>query len=244
LRTRVINERARALLACRDVDSAREALVGNAMLQRLFMTVLVVTTVLWPALGIGQTDDPGPVRVGDRWTYEVKDAATEDIRTVMTYVVVDIDNKEISTRVNYRGKDRPRPIVFDSQWAIIDDSVWKYRPAGYLGIKTPLQVGKTWRSETNATNIQNGTALRTSSVTKVVSQEKITTRAGTFDTYRVETNVTQTNSKDATKISRSTFVDWYAPTINRWVKRTFQTRFEGRIRDSVVEELTEYSRKP
>ncbi len=101
------------------------------MLQRLFVTVLVATTVLWPALGIGQTDDPGPVRVGDRWTYEVKDAATEDIRTVMTYVVVDIDDKEISTRVSYRGKDRPRPIVFDSQWAILDDSVLEI-PAGRL----------------------------------------------------------------------------------------------------------------
>ena len=214
------------------------------MLQRLFVTVLVVTTVLWPALGIGQTDDPGPVRVGDRWTYEVKDAATEDIRAVMTVVVVDIDDKEITTRVSSRGKDRPRTIVFDSQWAMLDDSVWKHRPAGLIGIRTPLQVGKTWRTETNATNMQNGTALRTSSVAKVVAQEKTTTQAGTFDTYRIETSVTQVNSKDATKSSRMAFVDWYAPAINRWVKRIFEVRAEGRVRDSAVEELTDHSRKP
>ncbi len=86
--------------------------------------------------------------------------------------------------------------------------------------------------------------MRTSSVAKVVAQEKTTTQAGTFDTYRIETSVTQVNSKDATKSSRTTIVDWYAPAINRWVKRTFQARWEGRVRDSTVEALTEYSRKP
>jgi len=209
-----------------------------------FVAVLVVSAVLRPALGIGQTDDPGPVRVGDRWTYEVKDAATGDLRTVMTIVAVEINDKEITTRVSYRGNDLPRTIVFDSQWAIIDDSVWKNRPAGVLGIRTPLQVGKTWRSEANSTNMQTGTALRCSSVAKVVAQEKITTQAGTFDIFRVETSILQVNSKDATKSARLTYVHWYAPAINRWVKQTLEFRVEGRVRDSTVEELTDHSRKP
>lgn len=214
------------------------------MLRRLFVAVLMVTTVLWPALGIGQTDGPGPVRVGDRWTHEVKDGATGDIRTVMTLVVVDINDKETTTRVTYRGKDRPRTIAFDSQWAVLDDSVWKNRPAGLLGIKTPLQVGKTWRSETNSTNMHTGTTLRCSSVAKVVAQEKLTTQAGTFDTYRIETSMTQVNSNDATKSARLTYVHWYSPAINHWVKKTFEIRVEGRVRDSSMEELIEHSRKP
>ena len=41
----------------------------------------------------------------------------------------------------------------------------------------------------------------------------------------------------------STFVFWYAATVNRWVKRKTEARYEGRLRDSYVEELTEYSRK-
>lgn len=215
------------------------------MLQRLLVAVLVATAILWwPEFGIGQTDDPGPVRVGDRWTFEVKDAATGDIRNVFTLVVVDINDKEITTRVSYRGKDRPRTVIFDPQWAVLDDSVWKNRPAGLVGIRTPLQVGKTWRSETNGTNMQTGTALRSSSIAKVVAQEKITTQAGTFDTFRVETSIMQVNSKDATKSARLAFVHWYAPAINHWVKKTFELRVEGRLRDSTVDELTEYSRKP
>jgi hypothetical protein len=218
--------------------------MGISILQHLFVAVLAVTAVLRPALGIAQTDDPGPVRVGDRWTYEVKDAATGDIRTVMTIVAVEINDKEITTRVSYRGNDRPRTIVFDPQWAVLDDSVWRNRPAGLIGIRTPLQVGKTWRSETNSTNMQNGIALRCSSVAKVVAQERITTQAGTFDTFRVETSISQVNSKDATKSARLTYVHWYAPAINHWAKKTFELRVEGRVRDSTVEELTDHSRKP
>ena len=163
---------------------------------------------------------------------------------MFTLVVVDINDKEITTRVSYRGKDRPRTIIFDSQWAVLDDSVWKNGPEGLTGIRTPLQVGKTWRSETNSTNMQTGTALRSSSVAKVVAQEKITTRAGTFDTFRVETSLTQINSKDATKSARLAYVHWYAPAINQWVKKTFELRVEGRVRDSTVDELIDYLRKP
>jgi hypothetical protein len=218
--------------------------MGKCMLQRLPVAVFVVTAVLCPAVSIGQTDEPGPVRVGDRWTYEVKDAATGDIRNVFTLVVGEITDKEITTRVSSRGKDRPRTVVFDPQWGIVDDSVVKYRPASLLGIRTPLTVGKEWRSETNAANMQTGNVFRTSTVTRVVAAEKTTTVAGTFDTFRVEVDVAQVNAKDATKASKSKHVFWYAPAINRWVKKTYEIRFEGRVRDSTVDELTEYSRKP
>jgi hypothetical protein len=32
--------------------------------------------------------------------------------------------------------------------------------------------------------------------------------------------------------------------VNRWVKKRTEGRYEGRVRDSYVEELTDYSRKP
>jgi hypothetical protein len=185
------------------------------------------------------------VRVGDRWTYETKDAATGDIRRVFTLVVAGITDKEITTRVSLRGKDRPRTIVFvDLQWGTIDDGITKYRPASFLGMRMPLDVGKEWRSETNIANSQTGNAFRASTLTRVVAAEQVTTAAGTFDTFRVEVDVAQVNSKDATKASKSKHVFWYAPAINRWVKRTFEMRFGGRLRDSTVDELTEYSLKP
>jgi hypothetical protein len=37
---------------------------------------------------------------------------------------------------------------------------------------------------------------------------------------------------------------WYAPSVNRWVRKTYKLQLEGRLRDSQTEELTDYSRKP
>jgi uncharacterized protein DUF3108 len=191
-----------------------------------------------------QMADPGPIRVGDRWSYDIKDALTGDIRQAVTIVVGEINEKEITTRVSIRGKDRPMTIVFDPDWGRIDDGAWKYRPSNLLGIKKPLQIGKQWRAEGNSTNLQTGAAFQNSALAKVVGQEQITTPAGTFDTFRIELTVRQINTKDQTKSTTLTTVTWYAPAINRWVKRQQEMRFEGRLRDSLYDELTEYSRKP
>jgi hypothetical protein len=189
-----------------------------------------------------QTVDPGPVRVGDRWSYDVKDDMTGDLRHEVTVVVVDVNDKEITTRATIRGKDRPQTMVFDLDWGRIDDGTWKLRPNG-IGIKKPLQVGKEWRSDANAMHMQSGVAFRASGIAKVVGEERVTTPAGTFETYRVDTTVRLVNTMDQTKSSTWTFVFWYAPAVNRWVKRKTEARSEGRLRDSSIEELTEYSRK-
>jgi len=190
-----------------------------------------------------QTAEPEPVRVGDRWSYDIKDGATGDLRHAVTVVAVDINDKEITARTTIRGKDRPQTMVFDLDWGRIDDGAWKLRPSG-IGIKRPLQIGKEWRSDANAMNVQSGVAFRASGVAKVMAQEQVTTAAGTFDTYRINATVRMVNTRDQTKSSIWTFVFWYAPAVNRWVKRTTEAHFDGRLRDSYVEELTEYSRKP
>ena len=187
--------------------------------------------------------EPGPVRVGDRWAYDIKDDLTGDLRQSVTIVVVDVSEKEITARAMVRGKDRPLTMVFDLDWGRIDDGAWKLQPAG-IGIKKRLKIGDEWRSDANAMNLQSGVAFRASGLAKVAAEEKVTTPAGTFDTYRVDTTVRLLNTRDQTKSSTWTFVYWYAPAINRWVKRRTEARYDGRIRDSSVEELTEYSRKP
>ena len=191
-----------------------------------------------------QTTDPGPIRVGDRWSYNIKDALTGDLRQVVTIVVGEINEKEITTRNFIQGRDRPRTFVFDHDWNRIDDSVWKHRPNDLLGIKKPLQVDKQWRAEGNSTNMQTGVAMQTSGLAKVARQEQITTPAGTFDTFRVELTVRQINTMDQTKSITVNTVMWYAPAINRWPKRQTEIRAEGRVRESFIDELTEYSRRP
>jgi hypothetical protein len=213
------------------------------MLRRAITTSLVIQLLLIGYCA-AQAVDPGPIRVGDRWSYDIKDALTGDLRQAVTIVAAEINEKEITTRISVRGRDRPLTFVFDHDWGHVDDGVWKHRPSDLLGIKKPLQVGRQWRAEGNSANLQNGVALQTSALAKVVGQEQITTPAGTFDTFRIELTVRQINTRDQTKSTTLNTVTWYAPAITRWVKRQTEVRAEGRLRDSLYEELTEYSRRP
>jgi hypothetical protein len=210
---------------------------------RQLVAISMGVVVAWAGACAAQGADPGPVRVGDRWSYEVKDDVTGDLRHAVTVVVADINDKEITTRVSHRGKDHPQTIIFNLDWGRIDDTVRKFQP-GEPGIKRPLQIGKQWRSDYNMTNLKTGFAFRASAAAKVVGQESVTTPAGTFDTLRIETTVREVNTRDQTKSSVATYVTWYAPAINRWVRRKYKLQFEGRVRDSVSEELVDYARQP
>jgi hypothetical protein len=190
-----------------------------------------------------QVADIAGVLPGDRWVYEVTDEITGDIKQTTTVVVLDVSEKEINTRVSIRGAN-PRQIVFDRGWSRIDDSSWKFTPSDGTGIKMPLQVGRDWRFDSKATSFQSGTAMSVNGQSKVVGAEKLTTSAGTFDTFKIETTARQINANDQTKSSTLTATLWYAPSVNRWVRKTYKLQVEGRLRESQTEELTDYSRKP
>ncbi len=209
----------------------------------MFKHLIVISfVVLLSGLCAAQTPEPGAIRVGDRWSYDIKDGLTGDLRNAITIVVVEANDKEITTRVTFPGKDRAQTVVFDPDWGRIDDGTWKLRPSG-IGIKKPLQIGKEWKSDSNGMNLQSGIAHHASGAAKVVAQEKVVTPAGTFDTFRIDMTVRMINTRDQTRSQNWTFAVWYAPAINRWVKRTAEWRQEGRVRDSFTEELTAYSRK-
>jgi hypothetical protein len=71
----------------------------------------------------------------------------------------------------------------------------------------------------------------------------VTTPAGTFETFKIERHVRQHNTVDETKGSETDVVTWYARRVNRWVRRTFVTRIEKRVRSSMSEEFADFSRK-
>jgi hypothetical protein len=211
---------------------------------RRFIAIGLALLLLLPGYSQGQSVDPGPIRVGDRWSYEVKDTLTGDLRPGTAVVVGDVNDKEITTRVTLGGRDGPpQTMVYDLDWGRIDDGAWRLHPPG-IGIKKPLQIGKEWRSDANGVHLQSGVTFRAEGVAKVVGQERITTQAGSFDTFRVDMTVRMINTRDQTRSQTWTFVVWYAPAVNRWVKKTSEWRGEGRVRDSFSEELTEYSRRP
>jgi hypothetical protein len=200
--------------------------------------------LLFAGCCVAQGVDPGPIRVGDLWSYEVTDALTGSLKHVATLVVLEISEKEITARTTFRGKGGPHLAVYDTDWNRIDEGGWTFRPNDGLGFPKPLKVGNEWRTDSNAKHLQSGTVFRTSGLVKVVGQEQVKTPAGTFESFRIEMAVRQVNTRDQTRSASLNYVLWYAPAVNRWVRRTEEVRIDGRIRDSFIDELSEYSRRP
>lgn len=96
---------------------------------------------------------------------------------------------------------------------------------------------------TNNINSATGAVWRRSGISKVVGEESVTTKAGTFDTFRIETTFAGTNVNNPTLKNDVTSTTWYAPAIDHWVKRTFVSRANKHLRINDVTELVEYGRK-
>src|SRR5262249_21353110 len=135
---------ARQIQSCSDARSSRLSgtsdergmLHMTRQIMAIALVAALVASVFCSATWAAQSDDPGPVRVGDRWSYDLKDGATGDLRQAFTYVVAEINDREIITRLTPKGhENRTQTVVYDLNWAIVDNGDWQYRP-GEVGIKT------------------------------------------------------------------------------------------------------------
>jgi hypothetical protein len=182
-------------------------------------------------------------QTGDHWTYELRDEITGDIKSTITNTVTDVSDSEISTRTALLGNPNSGYLTFDRSWDVTNTGIWRYTPNDGTGIRAPLAVGKTWSFKSTDLNSTAGVSWKRSGTSKVVAQENVTTRAGTFDTFKIETSIQIQNANDPTKKIQAVQQTWYAPVIDHWVKRSYVSRSEGRVRDKNTVELVEYGRR-
>jgi hypothetical protein len=180
---------------------------------------------------------------GDRWTYELRDEITGEIKSTITNTVTDVSATEISIRTGWLGSSNSGYQTFDRSWNVKMNGAWRYNPNDGTGVRAPLAVGKTWPIKATDSNSTAGLSWKRSGTAKVAAQESVTTRAGTFDTFKIEASFQIQNANDPTKKWQVVQQTWYAPAINHWVKRTYASRSEGRVRDSNIIELVEYGRR-
>ena len=112
-----------------------------------------------------------------------------------------------------------------------------------LSAAEALKAGANWKSEADDVNAGNGNIWKRTGRSKVVGQETVTTRAGTFETFKIETTVLRRPTNDPTRKMEITVQTWYAPSIDHWVKRTFVSRGNGNLLANNTVELVEYGRK-
>jgi len=182
-------------------------------------------------------------QAGDHWTYEFRDDITGDIKSTITNTVTDVSDSEISTRIAQLGNANAGYQIFDRTWNMINSGTWRYTPNDGIGIRLPLTVGKNWSFKSTDVNSTAGVSWKRSGTSKVVAQESVTTRAGTFDTFKIESSFQVQIANDPTNKIQAVQQTWYAPVIDHWVKRSFVSRANGRVREKNTVELVEYGRR-
>lgn len=189
------------------------------------------------------TESMEDIQLGDHWTYEFRDDISGDVKSTLTHTVTDVSGSQIGVRITRPGTSNNGYQTFDHSWNLMDSGVWRYAPNDGTGIRSPLAVGKTWSFKSTDLNNTAGLSGKRSGTSKVVAQESVTTPAGTFETFKIETSFQIQNANDPTAKVQAVAQTWYAPAINHWVKRSFVSRSGGRVRDKNTVELVEYGRR-
>jgi hypothetical protein len=179
--------------------------------------------------------------VGDRWTYEVRDEVTGTLRNTNTETITDVTSTEISTRTETVGASGLSFFVYDNLWNQKNSGPWKYSPNDGTGVKLPLKVGGRWTAQTTAVN--GGATFRRSVSSKVLGEETVTTDAGAFHTFKIETVAIARSIQDPTKKSQATVTSWYAPSVNHWVKRSWKVEANGHVTQNISSVLIDCGRR-
>jgi hypothetical protein len=180
---------------------------------------------------------------GDHWSYEVRDAITGVLKYTTTFTITDVTPAEIAVRGEALGNPGTGFFVYDHFWNLKKSPLWQYSPNDGSGIKLPLNPGSTWKFQNDQLNVQHGASFRRSGTSKVVAQESVTTNAGTFDTFKIETSINTRNVNDPTRSGSSTVTTWYAPSIDHWVKQVEDAKSNGHVVQSTSVELVDYGRR-
>jgi hypothetical protein len=190
-----------------------------------------------------QVANMSEVAVGDHWTYEVRDEIAGKVIVTRKVIVTDISGNQVATRVDVVNGERSGSILYDKSWNILRSGANRYSPNDGTGVQSPLKLNAEWKVAADEINGSNGNTWKITVTSRVTGQESVTTKAGTFQTYTIETTQAVRNTKDPTGSSQFTIRTWFSPEINHWVKRNTIGRQRGLIVRNDTVELMEYGRK-
>jgi hypothetical protein len=185
----------------------------------------------------------GQVAVGDYWTYELKDEFSGAVIQRRKVIVTEVSNSEIATRLHDTKTGQSRGIVYDRSWNIVHDWPNRYSPNSGTGFQLPLKLNAQWEASVDEVNRNTGEIWEISVDSRVTSQENVTTKAGTFATYRIETTQIVRHLQNPTEKSEISTRTWFCPDINHWVRRNFVRRENGLVSRNQTFELIDYGRK-
>jgi hypothetical protein len=193
-----------------------------------------------------QSANMSEVAVGDHWIYEIKDGIDGEIVSIQKVIVTDVSESEVATRVDVLNKDESSSIIYDKSWNEISEGTRRFSPNSGTGVRLPLALKADWNAavvEVNEVDDYNKYAWAISVHSRVTGQETITTKAGTFQAYIIETTQDVRSTKDPIPNSAQiSTLTWFSPELNHWVRRDVVRRYRTIIRSNMIE-LVEYGRR-
>lgn len=186
------------------------------------------------------------VQSGDQWIYRSMNDITGQIISTNSYVVTETSPAAITALLTIDGgpaRQSSVPLQFTPNWGFIKAVGWTYnRPDMSNAPPLPFSVGSKWKGAISATNTTTGVTFRVNSTSAVVGREQVTLPSGdSYDAFKIVADTLAT-AANGTK-TKTHVVLWYDPSVNRYVKRTVETRVAGMLQSDQEEYLVSYTRK-
>jgi hypothetical protein len=181
-----------------------------------------------PPAGMSASVPAPTISTGDSWTYRVRDGFTGLPRDDQRHEVTRAAAGRIEVAGNVERGDGSQ--VYDAEWNWLrrpatDLQTFEYSPA-YQAYAFPLAPGKTWRSESIATDPRDGRRFPVKIEAKVLGWERVRVPAGEFDALKIQRIVTIGYWESMTR--GSSYIkeyDWYAPSAKWAVKREAEAMY-------------------
>lgn len=225
------------------MELRQEAYNRSAMdLGFVFIISLGTIPLNWsPSVAGPVTDTKHEVMVGDQWTYDLTDEITNTPAATVTYSITDVSNKETTIAVTKLGGSGTWLEVYDESWGRKLNNTWKSVPNDGLSLKYPVAVGDHWSINGTDNNLVKGGAFRHLGTSKVVAEEKLEVPAGTYETFKVVSDQKWVGVNGQGQKGEIHAETWYAPEIDRIVKRTFKSKLQGHLLEQFEMVLTDNS---
>jgi len=157
------------------------------------------------------------IKIGDTWTY-TKSIGTNE-RT-FTFKAVDVQpDGGYQLEVQSSASSGTWKEKYDPNGNVVKDYGSMYAPSREI-FRFPLEVGKVYPCSEFSRRSPKDPSINISMQAEIksVTQDKITVKAGTFNTIKIEIEIPYQARNSSSRVVETY---WYAPEVGRWVKRHY-----------------------
>jgi hypothetical protein len=183
---------------------------------------------------------------GDEWTYVTQDSLTGAALSEFDVVVVERQADKIDVRIRVTnpgtGLTRVGAATFDLFWRRLPDEISPGEGTqDSWGVRPSLQVGDNWTYNFQRQLAGGPIMMSWIGYGEALGVERVDLPNGrTVDALKIEFFERPSAMRYRFELH---VVEWFAPEINRYVRREIESRLAGEVTESTTETLQDYVRR-